>query len=144
MLNRTISSLVKVERKRCPKSLREVSLIDDSWSVEEKGAVLESIIRNVSNLLADSTSIQKDIYRELLATYDARLYPVRRLRVIGDLVHTNPAFCKDILEEARNTIALTAVEGLIENSEDAGLQSFAPHLQSLLEIGRASCRERVF
>lgn len=132
LLARTVSSLVKVERKRCPQSLREVSLIEESWSAAEKGSVLENIFGAVSSLLVEPTSIQKDICKELLLLYDARSYPVRRLRVIGDYIYAYPASSTDVMEEARNTMALAAVEGLIENSEDAGLQSFATHLQSVL------------
>lgn len=141
LLGRTIASLIKVERKKAPKTLRDVNLIEESWSAEEKGAVLENLFATISSLLTDSASMQKDIYRELLSLYEAPSYPVRRLRVIGDFVQSNPGSFKDVSGDASTIIQLYDYEGLVETSEDAGLQSFAPHLLRLLQSRRELLEE---
>ncbi len=132
LLARTFASLVKVDRRRCPKAVQDISVLEECWTPAEKGAVLEHTMAMLPNESFDTTSLQYSLYKKLLCFYDARVYPVRRLRIICGFVRFNPHLRREIFEEARNTIALTAVDGLIESSEDSKLQPFAPHLQSLL------------
>lgn len=132
LLSRTLTSIVKLQRKRSPCRLQSSSLVDEQWTPAERGLVLEHALDILSNQFSDDSRLKEDIYQELLALYDAATFPVRRLRVICSVAQTDPSLRKDIMEEARKTIALTNIEGLIEDSEDRYLLSFAPHLQSLL------------
>jgi separase len=132
LLARAFSLLVRLDKRRIPNSLQGLALYEETLASQEKGALLEHILDVLSRHPADSINLQKDIYKELISTYEPRMFPVRRLRVISNFVQSNPDLRREIIEEARNTITLASLDSVIENSHDTNLRSYVPHFQSLL------------
>ncbi len=130
MLARTISSLVKLELKARPKLL-QMPFYDVTWSPQEKGLVLEHFLDILSTVPKDATTTKRDIILELLAVYELRKFPVRRLRIITRLLRLDPDQRRDLIDDVKNTLVISKIAAVLENSEDIGLISYLPHLQAL-------------
>lgn len=131
LLSRAFSLLVKL-KKKAPSTPHDLSLNDEAWASEEKGVVLEHVLDILSRQSETSSELQKAVYKELTAIYDARTFPIRRLRVLCNFAQTNPDQRRDIIEEARSTTTLASVDSVVASSSDSGLNQYTTHIRSLL------------
>jgi separase len=130
-LARAFSSLVKVVLKSGSRLL-QMPLYDAAWSLQEKGLVLEHLLDVLSRQHKESPSVEREIILELLVVYEIRKFPIRRLRTIIRLLKMDPEQRRDLSEDVQNTLAISKVAAIVENSEDIGLVSYLPHLQALV------------
>ncbi|KFY46711.1 hypothetical protein V495_02284 [Pseudogymnoascus sp. VKM F-4514 (FW-929)] len=131
LLARAFSLLVKL-KKKAPRTLQDLSLNDEPWAPEEKGVVFEHILDILSRQPDASSELQKSVYKELTTIYDARTFPIRRLRVLCNFAQTNPDQRREIIEEARSTTTLASVDSVVASSSDSGLNQYTMHIRSLL------------
>jgi separase len=131
LLARAFSLLVKL-KKKAPSTLQDLSLNDEPWAPEEKGVVFEHILDILSRQPDASSELQKAVYKELTTIYDARTFPIRRLRVLCNFAQTNPDQRREIIEEARSTTTLASVDSVVASSSDSGLNQYTMHIRSLL------------
>jgi separase len=131
MLARAITSLVRLELKSGSKLL-QMPFYDVAWSPPEKGLVLEHLLDVLSRQPKESPVVQREIILELLAVYELRKFTVRRLRIIIPLLKLDPDQRRDLSDDMKNTLAISKVAAVLENSEDVGLISYLPHLQALV------------
>ena len=131
LLSRAFSLLVRL-KKKTPSTLHDLSLNDEPWAPEEKGVVFEHILDILSRQPEASSDLQKVVYKELTTIYDARTFPIRRLRVLCNFAQTNPDQRRDIIEEARSTTTLASVDSVVASSSDSGLSQYTMHIRSLL------------
>jgi separase len=131
MLARAFSSLLKLELKSGSRLL-QMPFYDVAWSLQEKGLVLDQLLDVLSRQHKESPSMQREIILELLAVYEIRKFPIRRLRIITRLLNMDPEQRRDLSDDMQNTLAISKVAAIVENSEDAGLVSYLPHLQALV------------
>jgi separase len=130
MLARAISLLVKLELKFGSRFL-QMPFYNVAWSLQEKGIVLEHVLDILSKQFKAAPTILRDIILELLAVYEVRKFPVRRLRIITRLINLDQDQRRDLGDDVKNTLAISKVVAVLEKSEDVGLASYLPHLQAL-------------
>ncbi|PSS18621.1 hypothetical protein M430DRAFT_140007 [Amorphotheca resinae ATCC 22711] len=131
VLGRTIQSLVKVQIKYLGSS-PQTSLLDGSWSDDERGAILEHILDILSSSPNPPLNLQTKVFKALLSVYDRQRYPIRRIRVLGRLFSLDPAQRQAIAEDTLDEFDLsTTQDPVIEGTNDEGLQGFLKHLQTL-------------
>lgn len=131
LLSRAFSLLVRL-KKKAPSTLHDLSLSDEPWAPEEKGVVFEHILDILSRQPDASSDLQKAVYKELTTIYDARTFPIRRLRVLCNFAQTNPDQRREIIEEARSMTTLASVDSVVASSSDSGLNQYTMHIRSLL------------
>ncbi|KAL5354777.1 separin protein [Pseudogymnoascus australis] len=131
LLARAFSLLVKLNKK-APSTLHDISFNDEPWAPEEKGVVFEHILDILSRQPEASSELQKAVYKELTTIYDARTFPIRRLRVLCNFAQTNPDQRRDTIEEARSTTTLASLDSVVASSSDSGLSQYTIHIRSLL------------
>jgi separase len=128
-LARTIQSILKVQL-RYLKMPHPMSLVPDSWAVEERGIVLEHQIDVLLNQAKSNSVLETElsIVKELLSIYTKKDYPLRRLRVL--LRISTEAL--DNQESVMQELELLRVEDLnLGESQDQGLQKFLCHYRAL-------------
>ena len=130
MLARSISSLLKLELKSGLKFLQP-PLYETSWAIQERGMVLELLLDIIHAQPGFPQSTQRNVVLELLKVYDPQNFPVRRLRVIAQLLRLDRDQRRDLVDEVKNALAIASLRAVIEQSEDHGLLPYLPHLQAL-------------
>ncbi|KAH7418438.1 cell division-associated protein-like protein bimb [Cadophora sp. MPI-SDFR-AT-0126] len=134
VLGRTIQSLLKVQL-RYLKGPVSTQLVNEIWSTEEKGAVLEHQLDLFSTQLAETAPAEKllcNIFSELLSVYDQNQYPIRRLRVLIrrlSLDAEQNESVKEILQRELQNPGLAKIDG--RGTKDEGLQGYLGHYRSL-------------
>jgi separase len=131
MLARAFSSLVKLELKSGSRLL-QVPFYDAAWPLQEKGLVLEHLLDVLPRQHKESPTVQREIVLELFAVYEPRKFPIRRLRIATYLLKMDPEQRRDLSDDVQNTLAISKVAAVVENSEDTELVSYLPHLQALV------------
>jgi separase len=131
ILGRIIQSLVKVQMKHLS-SVTQSVLLNDSWTEQERGVVLEHCLEILSSESNVSLGLQIKVFQALLFLYDQRKYPIRRLRVISRLLslgatQREAVFGQDIADGSD----IRKVELVIEGTRDEGLQGYLLHFQAL-------------
>ncbi|TAQ87763.1 hypothetical protein B7494_g3918 [Chlorociboria aeruginascens] len=141
VLARTEKSLLKLKLKH-PMIASQVPLVEESWSIEEKGAMLEYQMETLSiqaSATRTSENLRIKVFLYLSSIYDGSQYPLRRLRVLIRFLCLNTGFHQ---EEALLVKAeLDRCQGIvIQGTRDEGLQNYRPHLQAwadtVLELQR--------
>lgn len=134
VLGRTLHSILKVHL-RYMKPTAQMQLVDDSWSAEEKAAVLEHQLEMFSTSTNDSSAIgnlPSTIIIDLLAIYDQQQYPIRRLRVLLRHLYLEPS-SDGILSQAvhaeLNAPAISKIN--CQGTKDQDLHSYLRHYKSL-------------
>ncbi|KAK0129619.1 hypothetical protein ONS96_000183 [Cadophora gregata f. sp. sojae] len=134
VLGRTIHTLLKVQL-RYLKASTSTQLVSESWTSEEKGAVLEHQLDLFSTQSAETTLAEKllsTIFSELLSLYDHDQYPIRRLRVLVrclSLEAEQNDFVKGILEKELQNSEIAKIDA--RGTKDEGLQTYLGHYRSL-------------
>ncbi|KAL2074392.1 hypothetical protein VTL71DRAFT_8170 [Oculimacula yallundae] len=134
VLGRTVHSLLKVQL-RYLKASAQSQLINESWTSEEKGAVLEHQLDLFTTMSAENGPAEKllsTIFDELLAVYDQNEYPIRRLRVLIRRlsldVETDDSM-KEIFQNELRTSYLASIDS--QGTKDEGLKGYLSHYKSL-------------
>jgi separase len=134
LLGRTVHTLLRVQLKYLRQTTHEVKL-DESLSTEEQGALLEHqlvYLRTQTKDLSVVSRFQSMIFESLLALYEIEQFPIRRLRVLIELlsldIELQENISKKITEELQ---AATAEIVRVEKSKDQGLHPYCKHLQTL-------------
>ncbi|KAI9735299.1 MAG: hypothetical protein M1818_006493 [Claussenomyces sp. TS43310] len=130
-LARAIVSLVRLEVKMSRKSGQVLTFADVPCSVAERGVMLETVLETLSNQQRETTAMQKSIIQNLLQNYDAKVFPMRRLRVLIHALRHDVDQGRGMRDEARNTLALVNIDTLIEESKDVKLRPYLTHLKAL-------------
>ncbi|KAG9247297.1 peptidase family C50-domain-containing protein [Calycina marina] len=133
LLARTIQSLTKIQLRH-PSVSREELHIDDAWTAEEKGVVLEHIVGVLSaqtHLVPASIKFQTNIIDAALELYTTESYPIRQLRILRTALFLDAAH-RNILTERIDELATSPVTQCIEGTEDFGLEHYLAHSQTIL------------
>jgi separase len=132
MLGRTIHYLLKLQIKHL-KSTAQSLLFDESWSIEERGAVLEHQLEVLCSLHTDSevaAFLLPKVLRELISIYDRRQYPVRRLRVLIRML--SEELDQKLRDEMKDDLSYSQIAELsIESTKDEGLRGYLAHFKTL-------------
>ncbi|CZR54447.1 related to cell division-associated protein [Phialocephala subalpina] len=148
---RTLESLLKVGLK-CLKPAAQGRLLEETWSDDEKAAVLEYQLEILCKRLIDSETakaLQSNLITDLLSIYDNQRYPLRRLRVLIRLLSLNFDRTEEGLKLLEQDLESSRIEGLIvSNTRDEGLQRYCNHLKklttSLLQLRQQRPQVEVF
>lgn len=133
VLGRTVHSLLKVQL-RYLKVSASTQLVDESWTIEEKGAVLEHQLDLFSTQSAETAPAEKllsTIFSELLSVYDQGQYPIRRLRTLIrrlSLDVDQDETVKEVLQTELQSSQLAKIDGC--GTKDEGLQGYLGHYRS--------------
>ncbi|KAH7360680.1 cell division-associated protein-like protein bimb [Rhexocercosporidium sp. MPI-PUGE-AT-0058] len=134
VLGRTIHSLLKVQL-RYLKASTSNQLVNESWTTEEKGAVLEHQLDLFSIQSAETgpaKSILSSIFSELLSVYDQDKFPIRRLRVLIHRLSLDVEQHDSMRETLQNELQsshLATIDG--RGTRDEGLQGYLNHYRNL-------------
>ncbi|PVH87040.1 cell division-associated protein-like protein bimb [Cadophora sp. DSE1049] len=134
VLGRTVHSLLKVQL-RYLRASAPTQLVNESWTTEQKGAVLEHQLDLFSTQSAETVPAEKllsNIFSELLSVYDQDEYPIRRLRVLIrrlSLDAEQNESVKGILQRELQNSQLAKIDG--RGTKDEGLQGYLGHYRSL-------------
>ncbi|KAE8451234.1 hypothetical protein EG329_004398 [Mollisiaceae sp. DMI_Dod_QoI] len=131
---RTLEGLLKVDLKYL-KPAAQGRLFEETWSDDEKAAILEYKLEILCKRLIDSDvakALQFKLISELLSIYDSRRYPLRRLRVVIKLLGLDFDRSEEGLRLLKHDLEFSEVEVLvIEGTRDEGLQRYCGHLRTL-------------
>lgn len=130
LLARLYASLLKLLLKR-GKALLQPPLYDASWTMSERGTVLEFILDSLSHQTTALPDIKKAVMLEILKVYDPQEFPIRRLRVMVQVLRLDAELRRDVAEQLRNALAIVNLRSVVEESQDSGLSPYLPHLQAL-------------
>jgi separase len=134
MLARTLQTLLKVQlRYLDPAS--HTTLVDDSWSEDEKGVLLEHQLRLLSNRSSNTPaawSLQAKMFQAALSVYNKAQYPLRRLRVLIQLQSHDLDFPDEVSKIMQEELQVEGIEAcVVEGTKDEDLRSFLLHFQTL-------------
>ena len=136
-LGRIIAAHFRIQMKQI-KDAPQVLLVEDSWSIEEKGIVLEhqlDVLLGLPSHTLSSPSLAEDLrdhlLYQLMRTYSQDVYPLRRLRAQTRYlsVHRN-CYPSTLDMIAENLVRLVKIEVIM--TKDAGLLQFSEHFQALI------------
>jgi separase len=132
MLGRTIHYLLKLQIKHL-KNISLGLLFEESWSIEERGAVLEHQLEILCSLHSESEVAEfllLKVLRELVSIYDRRQYPIRRLRVLIRML--SEELDRKLRDEMKDDLRYTQIADLfIESTKDEGLRGYLTHFKTL-------------
>lgn len=129
-LARAVSLLARLESKMSHVGEKS-AFLDENWSINEKGAMLEHVLDSLSTQLNNTTLVQKSVLQDLLSIYDSKSYPIRRLRVLIHALKYDIDQRLESRDDVRNTIALASIDAVIDESEDFQLRPYVTHLKAL-------------
>ena len=135
-LARTLHSLVKVQWKYL-NSGAQFSLVDESWSTEEQGAVLEHqlellLAANQSSSSNSALDIETRIFRKLLSIYDKTEYPIRRLRFLIRFLSIDLARGEELTANIQEEFDPTQFKNLTaEDTKDENLQQYLVYFKTM-------------
>ncbi|CZS93527.1 related to cell division-associated protein [Rhynchosporium graminicola] len=134
ILGRTIHSLLKVQL-RYLKGSAQTQLVQELWSTEEKGAVLEHQLDLFSTMSAEGSpagNLFSSIINELLLAYDPNQYPIRRLRILIRRLSLDVETDDSIREVLQNELQGSYLANINSHgTNDEGLQGYLDHYKSL-------------
>jgi len=134
MLARTLQTLLKVQLKYLDPAAH-TTLVDDSWTEDEKGMLLEHQIRLLSNQSCNTPAawnLQAKLFQAALTVYNKAEYPLRRLRVLVQLQSHDLEFPEEVLQIMREELRIEEVQSCkVQGTKDEDLQGFLLHLQTL-------------
>ncbi|KAH9222780.1 cell division-associated protein-like protein bimb [Leptodontidium sp. 2 PMI_412] len=133
VLGRTVHTLLKVQL-RYLKASTSTQLVNESWTTEEKGAVLEHQLDLFSTQPAETgpaESLVSSIFNQLLSVYDQDEFPIRRLRVLIRrlTLDVEDDSVREIFQTELQSSRLARVDG--RGTKDGGLQGYLNHYRSL-------------
>jgi separase len=132
MLGRTIHYLLKLQIKHVKNTSLSL-LFEESWSIEERGAVLEHQLEILCSLHSESEVagfLLHKVLRELVSIYDRRQYPIRRLRVLIRIL--SEELDRELRDEMKDDLRYTQIADLfIESTRDEGLRGYLTHFKTL-------------
>jgi len=151
LLARSIQSLIKVQFK-CLDPKSQTLLYDGPWSDDERGALLEhhlDVLGSQTNKSNASWNLQNKIFQALLALYNLRMYPIRRLRVLTRLLSLDLGQRHVVSDNLSNEIICLQGKSLaIEGTRDEGLRDYLTHLRTLIttqiELQQDQPRQEIF
>lgn len=131
-LNRTIQTMIKVEM-RYLKCSSIGSVVDPAWTDEEKAAVLESQVEMLSNQsTTSSTNLLVKVLKALLDIYNGELYPIRRLRVLLQLLSLELDQEVDTVQDPSVQLGYYCKENVvIDGTKDEGLSDFFANFRAI-------------
>ncbi|TVY43349.1 Separin [Lachnellula subtilissima] len=134
MLARTVQTLLKVQLKYLDPSLH-TPLVDDSWTDDEKGVLLEHQSRLLSDQSCNTAAawdLQIKTFEALISVYTKSNYPIRRLRVLIQIQSHDLDFSEELTqimqEELRAEDIATCV---VDGTKDESLRNYLLHFQTL-------------
>lgn len=134
MLTRTLQTLLKVQLKYVDASLH-TPLVDDSWTDDEKGVLLELQVHLLSNYSCRSTAssnLLSKTFETLLSLYSKSQYPLRRLRVLIRLQAIDLKLTEEMLKAVREELQADEIAAcLVDGTKDEGLRNYVLHFQTL-------------
>ncbi|KAG4435850.1 hypothetical protein IFR05_008676 [Cadophora sp. M221] len=134
VLGRNVHTLLKVQL-RYLKTSASTQLVNESWTIEEKGAVLEhqlDLFSTQSAQTGPAESLLSSIFSQLLTVYDQDEFPIRRLRVLIrrlSLDAEQDDSVRQVLRDELQSSRLAKIDG--HNTKDEGLQGYLGHYRSL-------------
>ncbi|KAG9234260.1 peptidase family C50-domain-containing protein [Amylocarpus encephaloides] len=133
-LARTIHTLLKIQLKYLDPTTQNIKL-GETWSVEEQGAFLEQQLLYLCNQTKTSTSLsrlQLATFTTLLSIYDKKVYPIRRLRVLIELMSIRSDIHESLQAEVGKELRMDILKSHnVLRSDDASLQTYWLHYQAL-------------
>ena len=134
VLGRTIQSLLRVQIKYSS-SVSGACLVQSSWSEEETGAVLELQLDVLSKQASDSPATHPLLCvaaRKLLAVYDRKRFPLRRIQVLLRLLLLDEENFEEIIQDVIAELRSTSMTKLIvEGTRDERLAEYLEHVRTM-------------
>ena len=124
---RTVRSLLKVHF-RYLEFAEQTTLLKGDWTTDERATILEQyldILCSQSDSIAAAVIFRGKVFEALLAIYNRREYPLRRLRVLTRLLLLDVDSRKEIVDNMGAELDALRIDDMdIGNSKDVGLQEF--------------------
>ncbi|TVY17118.1 Separin [Lachnellula arida] len=134
MLARTVQTLLKVQLKYLDSSLH-TPLVDDSWTDDEKGVLLEHQSRLLSDQSCNTAAawnFQIKTFEALLSVYTKSHYPVRRLRVLIQIQSHDLEFPEEVTQIMQDELRAEDIATcVVDGTKDEALRNYLPHFQTL-------------
>jgi separase len=133
-LARTVQSLLKVQLKYLDPG-QHTPLVDDSWTDDEKGVLLEHQARLLSNQSCNTAAawnLQAKTFQALLSVYTKSQYPLRRLRVLIQLQSHDLEFPEEVSNIMQEELRAESIEAcVVDGTKDETLRNYLLHFQTL-------------
>lgn len=131
-LGRTVQSLLKVQMKYLNTS-GQLSLVDASWSEEERGVVLEhqlEMLCNQSTTSIAAADYLPKIFKDLLSIYGNQKYPIRRFRVLVRLLRLDLDPGLEFIDNLEGELKpYSSGKIVVEGTKDDGLRDYLTHFK---------------
>lgn len=131
-LGRTIQSLIKVHLKHST-TTDQLTFCDEFWTLEERGTVLEHHLSVLSNQTESdfTASLKIRTVQELLSIYDSTNFPLRRLRVLLQIVSLELTDAEVSAAHLEELTTIGKSEMILEGSQDVGLANYVCHFRTI-------------
>ncbi|RDW71370.1 hypothetical protein BP6252_07933 [Coleophoma cylindrospora] len=133
LLARTVNSMIKVILKY-GFSAEDMPISDESWTSAEMGAMLEQelIIVSGSTNNHSVTVLRNKIFQKLASVYDAKQYPIRRLRAFVSFLALDSCHRQEISKGAAEIFDFAEIKvEEVTNTNDVELVRYLPNLQAV-------------
>jgi separase len=130
MLGRTNANILKLEIKLGRKA-SGLAWCHSSWSIQEKGVILEHCLDIILKPAKEALELQRNAFNQLLSLYESKAFPIRRLRVLIQVLNLDPGRRRDVADDVKSTVAVAGMKNVVMESKDSDLIRYVPHLQAL-------------
>jgi separase len=134
LLGRTVHILLKIQVKYLQEASGDLA-VDESLPKDEQGAILEHQLVYLRSQARNSSivnKLQSMVFDALLALYDGKWYPLRRLRVLMERLNFECERQQGDVNKVCEEIALVSSESVhLQGSQDCELQRFWVHQRTL-------------
>ncbi|KAM3068759.1 separin protein [Clarireedia jacksonii] len=124
VLARTLQSMLKVYLSH-PDVVTEQWLVDEPWTEEQKGLVLEhelDYLTSLTNPSATSIELKLDVFNRLISVYSLSQYPVRRLRTMATFQYSHDIQDSGLIHDALESLEAKRIDFVA--SQDHGLTDY--------------------
>jgi separase len=131
VLARTLQSMLKVYISH-PDIVTEQWLVDESWTDEQKGLVLEhemDYLTSLTNPSATSIELKLDVFDRLISIYSMSEYPVRRLRAMATFQYSHDTQDNGLIHDALKSLEAKNIDYV--TSHDHGLTDYLKHWEMM-------------
>jgi separase len=131
VLARALQSMLKVYLGH-PDIVTEQWLVDESWTDEQKGLVLEhelDYLTSLTNPSATSIELKLDVFNRLVSTYSMSKYPVRRLRAMAIFQYSHDIQDSGLIHDALESLEAKNIDFVA--SQDHGLTDYLKHWEMM-------------
>ncbi|PQE05426.1 hypothetical protein CJF31_00010928 [Rutstroemia sp. NJR-2017a BVV2] len=131
VLARTLQSMLKVYLSHSG-VVTEQWLVDESWTDEQKGLVLEhemDYLTSLNNPSATSIELKLAVFNRLVSIYSMSKYPVRTLRAMATFQYSHDIQDNGLIHDALESLKAKNIDFVA--SQDHGLTDYLKHWEMM-------------